>query len=75
MSTLSSIHPGKPQGQRSLMGYWPWSLKRVGDDLATKQQQYYMSQSPITNLFLSLYTHTHIFYVLFLIHPLRHTIF
>ena len=25
-------------GQRSLVGYSPWGLKRVGHDLATKQQ-------------------------------------
>ena len=30
--------PGKPHGQRSLVGYRPWSHKRVGHDLATKQQ-------------------------------------
>ena len=31
--------PGKSHGQRSLMGYSPWSCKRVGHDLVTKQQQ------------------------------------
>ena len=31
--------PGKSHGQRSLAGYSPWSCKRVGHDLATKQQQ------------------------------------
>ena len=31
--------PGKSHGQRSLEGYSPWSCKRVGHDLATKQQQ------------------------------------
>ena len=31
--------PGKSHGQRSLAGYSPWSLKRVGHDLVTKQQQ------------------------------------
>ena len=30
--------PGKSQGQRSLAGYSPWSHKRVGHDLVTKQQ-------------------------------------
>jgi len=29
----------KSHGQRSLMGYSPWDLKRVGCDLETKQQQ------------------------------------
>ena len=27
---------GKPHGQRSLVGYNPWGLKRVGHDLVTK---------------------------------------
>ena len=31
--------PGKPHGQKSLMGYSPGDCKRVGQDLATKQQQ------------------------------------
>ena len=30
--------PGKSPGQRSLVGYSPWGHKRVGRDLATKQQ-------------------------------------
>ena len=30
--------PGKCHGQRSLAGYGPWGLKRVGHDFATKQQ-------------------------------------
>ena len=30
---------GKSHGQRSLAGYSPWGCKRVGHDLATKQQQ------------------------------------
>ena len=30
--------PGKFCGQRSLAGYSPWGHKRVGHDLATKQQ-------------------------------------
>ena len=30
--------PGKFHGQRSLVGYSPWSCKRVGHDLVTKQQ-------------------------------------
>ena len=32
--------PGKSHGQRSLAGYSPWVRKRVGHDLATKQQKY-----------------------------------
>ena len=31
--------PGKFHGQRSLAGYSPWVRKRVGHDLAAKQQQ------------------------------------
>ena len=31
--------PGKSYGQRSLAGYSPWGCKKVGHDLATKQQQ------------------------------------
>ena len=31
--------PGKSHGQRSPVGYSPWGCKRVGRDLATKQQQ------------------------------------
>ena len=30
--------PGKSHGERSLEGYRPWSHKRVGHDLETKQQ-------------------------------------
>ena len=33
-----ALLPGKPRGQRSLAGYSPWSLKRVGHDLATKHK-------------------------------------
>ena len=29
----------KSHGQRSLMGYSPWSHRRAGRDLGTKQQQ------------------------------------
>ena len=39
MATHSSILAGKSHGQRSLAGYSPWGCKRVGHDLATKQQQ------------------------------------
>ena len=31
--------PGKFHGQRRLVGYSSWSCKRVGHDLATKQQK------------------------------------
>ena len=31
--------PGKPQGQRSLVGYSRWCCKTVGHDLVAKQQQ------------------------------------
>ena len=31
--------PGKSYGQRSLVSYSPWGCKRVGHDLATKQQK------------------------------------
>ena len=30
--------PGKSHGQMSLMDYSPWGHKRVGNDLAAKQQ-------------------------------------
>ena len=33
------LSPGKSHGQRSLVGYSPLDLKRVGHDLVTKQQQ------------------------------------
>ena len=32
---------GKSHGQRSLVGYSPWGRKRIGQDLATKQLQYF----------------------------------
>ena len=32
--------PGKSYGQRSLVGCSPWGHKRMGHDLATKQQKY-----------------------------------
>ena len=37
--------PGKPQGQRSLMGYSLRGGKRVGHDLVTKQQALSTSQA------------------------------
>ena len=33
---------GESHGQRSLAGYSPWGHKRVGHDLATKQQRIYV---------------------------------
>ena len=33
---------GKYHGQRSLVDYSSWSLKRVEQDIATKQQQHYI---------------------------------
>ena len=39
MVTYSSILAWEILGQRSLAGYSPWGRKRVGRDLATKQQQ------------------------------------
>ena len=38
MATYSSILAWEIHGQRSLVGYSPWGLKRVGQDLETKQQ-------------------------------------
>ena len=35
----SVVLPGKSHGQRSLVGYSPWGRKRVGYNLATRQQQ------------------------------------
>ena len=34
--------PGKSHGQRSLAGYSLWGRKRVGYDLVTKQQWYFL---------------------------------
>ena len=39
MATHSSILVWEIQGQRSLVGYRPWSHERVTHDLVTKQQQ------------------------------------
>jgi len=39
MASLSSILAWESHEQRSLAGYSPWHLKRVGHDLATKQPQ------------------------------------
>ena len=38
MATHSSILAGKSHGQRNLVSYDPWVCKRIGHDLATKQQ-------------------------------------
>ena len=38
MPTHSTITPRNSHGQRSLIGYSPWCHKRVGRDLAFKQQ-------------------------------------
>ena len=43
--------PRKSHEQRSLVGYSPWGLKRIGHDLATKQQPLWMEatgQSDVT---------------------------
>ena len=32
--------PGESHGQKSLVGFNPWGCKRVGHNLATKQQQH-----------------------------------
>ena len=40
MATHSSILAWRIRGQRSLEGYSPWGHKRVGYNLATKQQQH-----------------------------------
>ena len=37
-ATHSSILASEIHGQRSLAGYSPWSCKRIGHNLATKQQ-------------------------------------
>ena len=41
--------PGESHGQRSLTGYSPWGHKRVGCDLATKQQQWVTLASELTS--------------------------
>ena len=38
--------PGKLHVQRSQVDYSPWARKRVGHDLATKQQQNHVSSGP-----------------------------
>ena len=39
--------PGKSRGQRSLLGYSPWDYRRVGQNLATKQQKSNIYKNPI----------------------------
>ena len=39
MASHSSILAGKSHGWRRLVGYGPWGSRRVGHNLATKQQQ------------------------------------
>ena len=42
--------PGKSHGRKSLTGYSPWCCKRIGHDLATKQQeQQHMEQGTATH--------------------------
>ena len=36
---ISIFLPGKSHGQRSLVGYNPWGLRRVRHDFKDKQQQ------------------------------------
>ena len=48
------FEPGKSHGQRSLAGYSPWSTKRVGYNLVTKQNKiqlaiYLINKYMITN--------------------------
>ena len=38
---------GKSHGQRILVGYSPWGLKRVRHDLATKQQQHQIEEATL----------------------------
>jgi len=45
--------PGKYHGQRSLAGYSPQGLKRVGHDLTTKQ---YISKKSVSNKHTASYT-------------------
>ena len=40
--------PGKPHGQRSLVGYSPWGSRRVEHNLATEQQQQLWSVSSLS---------------------------
>ena len=42
--------PGKSHGQRSMTGYSPWGRKRVGHDLATKQQQIQTYTIPVLSV-------------------------
>ena len=42
--------PGKSHGQRSMAGYSPWDHRRVGHDLATKQQTTWLPSTISTTL-------------------------
>ena len=39
--------PGKSHEQKSLVGYSPWGHKRVGHDLATKQQLLFIKEKKV----------------------------
>ena len=41
MTTHFIFLSGKSHEHRSLVGYSPWGCKRVGNDIATKQQQWF----------------------------------
>ena len=45
MATHSSVSACKSRAQRSLAGYSPWGRKRVGQNLATKQQQVFVDST------------------------------
>ena len=47
--------PGKSHGQRSLVAYSPWGLKRVRHDLVTKQQQQHSLYTTNATVCLSLH--------------------
>ena len=49
--------PGEFHGQRSLEGYSPWSCKRVGHDLVTKQQHIYICVC----IYIYMYTLTYVY--------------
>ena len=55
--------PGKPHGQRSLVGYSPWSHKKIRYNLATKQQQN------------NIYLRVNQFFFCFVINPVKYTLF
>ena len=47
--------PEKSHGQRSLVGYNPWGLKRVGHHLATEQHYFPSLDSTLCNKFFLLF--------------------